>query len=109
MDLRAAGESDDMPANGNPAPAAGENLYDDSADANSAPAADSKEDEGGETALVPKSLCPGMRPGDELVLKIDKVLEDQYQVSYKPKGGNSEESGESEMPKGDAEMQDMMS
>ncbi len=53
-------------------------------------------DEGVEeqTALLPKSICPDMHPGEELVLRIDKVLDAEYQVSYAPKKkGVSEDDG----------------
>lgn len=91
---------------GKPTPAGGENLYDDAPDSDGAPAAEPKEDEGGETALVPKSLCPGMKPGDELVLKIVAVQEDQYQVAYESK--DEESSEPAEPPQGDSEMAGMM-
>lgn len=42
-------------------------------------------EEGRETALIPSSLCPGMKPGEEVVLKIEAVHDDQYAVSYAPK------------------------
>jgi hypothetical protein len=87
----------------------GDSLYDDAPDAGSAATAESKEDEGGETALIPKSLCPGMKPGDEVTLKIERVLEDQYEASYTPKGGEEESEPAAEMPPQDEEMAGMMS
>jgi hypothetical protein len=44
-----------------------------------------------ETAVVPKSLFPGKtcKPGDELTVRVDQVLENEYAVSpvsYKHKG-----------------------
>lgn len=55
-----------------------------------APSADQtpKADEGDEkdtstkTAVIDSNICPGMEPGDEMVVKIEKVLENQYLVSY---------------------------
>jgi hypothetical protein len=48
------------------------------------PKPEGEEGEEGQTALVPESLCPGMKPGEEMVVRIDKVLDGQYQVSYSP-------------------------
>ena len=45
------------------------------------PKADVKE---GKTALLDESICPGMKPGDEVVLKIVGVHDGQYSVSYSP-------------------------
>jgi hypothetical protein len=60
-------------------------------------APDDKQEGEGQTALVPMALCPSMKPGDEMVVKIDKVLDDQYQISYSPEP-KKEEAGEGEMP-----------
>lgn len=64
----------------------------------SGPAADAEgEDEShdeGSTAVVPQELCPGMKVGDEMVLKIVSVDQDSYEVKYAPskdKGGADEE------------------
>lgn len=72
----------------------GEDLYADAA----VPAAakdqggqPEKSDESGETALLPKNICPGMKPGDELVLKVLRVLDDQYEVKYQPEPKDEEE------------------
>jgi hypothetical protein len=56
--------------------------------------------EGAETALIPSSLCPGMKPGQEVVLKIEAVHDDQYAVSYAPKekGAGDEKGGMEEAP-----------
>ena len=74
-------------------------LYDDepaaSPPSKPAPEEEQHQDEGGETALLPSSICPGMKPGDEMVLKIVSVQDDQYQVAYAPEKG-SKESGEGE-------------
>lgn len=64
-----------------------------------------KGDEGGETALVPTSLCPGMKPGEEMVVKINRVVGDQYEVSYAPeKKGEGEEGAGGEGGAPPAEM-----
>jgi len=68
------------------------------------------EDSDSQTTLIPKSLCPGMEPGQEIVLKIDAVEENEYLVSYAPKKGedDSESDSESEppMPPGKPSMYD---
>ncbi len=48
--------------------------------------ADSADNEGAETAVLPTSLCPGMKPGDEIKLRIVSVDDDSYQVEYEKKG-----------------------
>lgn len=69
-------------------------MYSDAATSrDSNPKSKSDEDQGqGETALIPKSLCPDMKPGDEVVLKITRGLEDDWEVVYAPKEDNTEES-----------------
>ncbi|OLE10696.1 MAG: hypothetical protein AUG89_11575 [Acidobacteria bacterium 13_1_20CM_4_56_7] len=64
---------------GNP----GAGMYDDATPSDK-PAEKKDEATSSETALLPKSICPGMEPGQELVLKIDRVHDDQYEVSYAP-------------------------
>lgn len=65
-----------------------------------APAPDEKGEEqsndNGTTAVVPSELCPGMKVGDEMVLKIVGVDDDSYEVAYAPKEGKGE--GEEEAP-----------
>ena len=43
------------------------------------------EKESRKTFLVNKDICPDMKPGDEMVVTIDRVLEDEYEISYAPK------------------------
>lgn len=50
--------------------------------------------EGGETATIPESLCPGMKEGDEIVLKIVGKSDGQYQVAYAPAEGGGEKGEE---------------
>lgn len=57
-------------------------------------------DESGETALLPKSILAGkeFRPGEEVVLKIVRVHDDEVEVEYapeKPKESESEQEPES--------------
>jgi hypothetical protein len=55
------------------------------------PAAD-PESSGNVTALIPKSISPDMQPGEEMVLKVVRVHDDQYEVEYSP--GPESESAE---------------
>ena len=49
----------------------------------------------GKTALIDSSICPGMKPGDMLNLRIEKVLDSgEYSVSYQ----KDEESSEPDEP-----------
>lgn len=47
-----------------------------------------RDEEGGETALLPKSLCPDMEfePGQELKLKVVHVYDDEVEVEYMKEG-----------------------
>ena len=55
----------------------------------SAPQEEVSEDSA-KTALVDSSLCPGMKPGDEFTVRVEKVLDSgEYQISYP--GGESKE------------------
>lgn len=56
----------------------------------------------GTTAVVPSELCPGMKVGDEMVVKIVSVDDDSYEISYAPEKGKSE--GDEEEPGGQAEV-----
>ena len=57
----------------------------------------SKEAEGGETALLPKSfLSGGAKPGDTITLTVSRILDDQVEVTKGPT--ESEEEPEGEMP-----------
>lgn len=75
------------------------NYYDDGApsDQTSMPAKDKapeamdEERDSKKTALIPESLCPGMDVGDEVVLKIVGVHEDEYEVAYAPEKGEGKD------------------
>jgi hypothetical protein len=61
--------------------------------------AESEQESIGErTALIPKSLCPDMKVGDEVVLKITGGHEKDWQVEYAPAKGksSSSDSGDSD-------------
>jgi hypothetical protein len=68
----------------------------------------------GKTALINSDICEGMKPGDEMVVKIERVMDGQYEVSYAPEPTQKEEGpgdeGMAEMPKGgrDQELAGMM-
>ena len=49
-----------------------------------------EQEEGGQTTLIPKELCPGMKAGDKITLTIDAVYDDEYEVSYM--GGPAKEA-----------------
>jgi hypothetical protein len=52
----------------------------------------------GTTAVVPSELCPGMKVGDEMVVKIVGVDDDSYEIAYAPKEGKPEEQEEAPAP-----------
>lgn len=60
-------------------------------------AAEAKEDQGKQSAIIPKSLCPGMKPGDTIELDIAEVRGDSYVVTYTPEDSEKEKS-EREQP-----------
>lgn len=49
-------------------------------------------EDSGETALIPKSLCPGMKPGDTLTMRIVSEQEDEYEVAYEQEEEQGEEA-----------------
>lgn len=52
----------------------------------------------GTTAVVPSELCPGMKVGDEMVVKILSVDDDSYEIGYAPKEGKGEEEAPAAAP-----------
>ena len=74
-----------------------EDYYGDGGDAAPAPggqpegADDDTPHDTGTTAVLPSEICPGMKVGDEMVLKIIGVDDDSYEVAYAPKEGKGEE------------------
>lgn len=110
-----------MPSyNSNPGP----DLYDDSPGAASATtetaepeAPESDENEGGVTATLPKSILAGkdFKPGEEVVLEIVAIHDDEVEVKYaKEKPSEDEGGGEEDVgggyggPPSDSEMGGMM-
>lgn len=70
-------------------------LYGDSAGQDeSKPSGEPKEDQGEQSAVLPKSLCPGMKPGDTIELKISEVRGDSYVVTYEKEESKEEEAKE---------------
>lgn len=65
----------------------------------------------GTTAVVPSELCPGMKVGDEMVVKILSVDDDSYEIAYAPEKGKpkakEEEAGEAEAPPAEGSMASM--
>jgi len=63
----------------------------------------------GVTAVVPSELCPGMKVGDEMVVKIVGVDDDSYQIAYVPKKGKGdEEESTASAPAPEGSMASMM-
>lgn len=103
-----------MAVNDNPG-SGGEDNYDDSP---SNPPAEAPKEEGMDESprgLLPKAILAGkdFKPGDEIVLKIDAIHDDEVEVSYAPEKGK--EGGDAEMAEapppgedGDSEMASMM-
>lgn len=50
------------------------------------------QDEGDETALVPKTLCPGMSVGDTGRFKVVASHDQEYAIEYIGKHGDESES-----------------
>jgi hypothetical protein len=95
---------------------AGEDNYSDTPDNESAePTPDNESQESNESprGLLPKSILMGkdFKPGDEIVLKIDAIHDDEVEVSYateKSDGGGTEEAPAEEKPAGASKMTSMM-
>jgi len=65
----------------------------------------------GKTALIDSDICPGMKPGDEMVVKIRRVMDKQYEVEYSPEPKDKESGpgeGEASAAPKDSEMASMM-
>jgi len=75
-----------------------ENLYDNAETPESAASPEGETDTGEKkTAVIDSSICPGMEPGKEFTVKVEKVMEDQYLVSYTPTDEKEMEEPEGEM------------
>lgn len=91
----------------------GEDMYSDGAPAESESSEPKKDDESqesvGQTAVLPRSICPGMKPGEEVVLHIDSVSDDSYVVSYAPEKPSQDEPGAKEGSSSEAPQSGMSS
>lgn len=94
---------------------AGEDNYSDTPDNEAAEPAPDNEAAENESprGLLPKSILMGkdFKPGDEIVLKIDAIHDDEVEVSYateKSDGGGTEEAPATEKPAGASGMASMM-
>lgn len=59
----------------------------------------SSEESGQQTALIPKKLCPDMKVGDKVILKIVAGHDDDWEVIYPGEHDDeSEEATQSESP-----------
>jgi hypothetical protein len=85
-----------------------EDLYDEAETAGGAAAPGASETKAGssETALLPKSLCPGMKVGSTITLTITADHGEEYEVSYnKEPEGDEPEAGEAEPEPSDPMME----
>jgi hypothetical protein len=46
--------------------------------------------ESGQTYLINRDVCPDMKVGDEMVVKIEAIHEKEYEVSYAPEKADDE-------------------
>lgn len=108
----------------NPGGGGEESMYSDAPETKAAPAAEEGGEDkgGGKTYLLPKEVLEGKKfePGDEVVLRIVAMHDDQIEVAYAPAkeqegGKGGEEGGGYEAPPeggaggmGDREMSSMM-
>lgn len=99
------------------APPSDGGMYDDAAPPmEKGEGAEEQQEQGGDTALLPKSILAGKKfePGDEVVLRIVRFHGDEVEVAYAPEkpGEGDEEKGEGPPPppppKGGDEMAGMM-
>lgn len=65
-------------------------------------------DEGRKTTLIPQSLCPGMQAGDTIELKIDRVMDQEYEVSYEKEEGEDAQEEAPMPPSESSQMAPMM-
>ena len=85
-------------------------MSDSEPSAESKPAEEPKESSGDEpVAILPKSILAGkeFKPGEEVVLKIVEIHDDEVVVEYAPSKGGEGEEGYSE-PKSTPEMESLM-
>jgi hypothetical protein len=64
-------------------------------------------EEGSESTLVNKSVCPDCKPGDVLKFKVDRVLDDELSLTYMDKEGGEEDAAPAEAAPSSAESDSM--
>ena len=57
-----------------------------------------EESDGGNTFLINREVCPDMKPGGMLTLRVNRVLDNELEVSYEKEGKDPEAKPENEMP-----------
>jgi hypothetical protein len=93
-----------------------DDLYSDGASPSTqdrvAPGAGKKPEDGeGKTTLINSDICSDAKVGDEIVIRIEKVMDKQFAVSYVDSPKDEAEKPGAEMPssgEGDSEMRSMM-
>ena len=97
-------------SNSNPGPKeTDDSMLSDSSDEQSSDGAKSKAAEK-QTFIVPESVCPGMKPGEEMVSEILEVQDGNYLCAYAPEKGHDEGSEpDTKSSSGDSEMASYMS
>lgn len=78
----------------------GDDYYSDAAPAQESSPSGEGADSSQPSATLPKSILAGkeFQPGDEIVLRIDKIMDDEVMVSYAPEKGGEEHEGAMEEP-----------
>lgn len=103
--------SADPSAGGDAGGGEGDSDYSDAQAPVSEPDAKEEQSEESPKGLLPKSILMGkdFKPGDEIVLKIDAIHDDEVEVSYaSEKGGEGKSDYGEAPPAGDKEMASMM-
>ena len=103
-----------MPAYGNPGSSGGggASMYEDAPDEGGTTeksGMDKEHEEGGPTAVIPKSLLAGkeFKPGEEIMFTINSIHGDEVVISYSEEKGSKDEGGE-EMGEGSMGMKEPM-
>jgi hypothetical protein len=72
-----------------------QNYYEDGEMPKSPDSATAPEDTESKTALIPKEICPGKKPGDTITMRVVRVHDDQYEVEEE---SSSDEVASEETP-----------
>jgi hypothetical protein len=104
-----ADDSEDLYGSGDEAPVSKPNTVAEGEDAPEEGSDETKGEGSETTALIPETLCPGMQPGDEMVVTIKSVMDGQYQVAYSPEPKSKDpDKAPAPVPQGDSELASMM-